>query len=451
MRTLIFFGATGNLFTRRILPALARLSWEEEFTVIALGRRLKDTASYRSFAAQFLPEFSPLFERLVYLQGDLANPQELASKLSPLLGEGPFYFYLATLPSLYHQALECIREIAASWNKEELWIALEKPFGKNSEDFLRLEGSLKELFLEDHIFYVDHYLGKGTVQNLVILKAENAFFEKLLSREFVSEVRIGIFEEEGVGERAAFYEETGAIRDIFQNHLLQILTLFAVDIPPLCEEDRKECNRFFAHLAQERAKLLKALCFPESHLIELGQYAGYREEVGNAHSRRETFFSFPVFLDTERWRGVPFYLVSGKKLAVRRSFIEVLFRSLVSPPNRLYIEIQPEERIDLMLFVRQPGRNLDSVPAWLRCTTSGTFQAKSPEAYEKILYDFLHNDRTLFPDSSFVRNSWRVTEKLLTLLEENPPRLCRYREGVVTPEAIFSAKRVPDEMCLERL
>lgn len=450
MRTLIFFGATGNLFTRKILPALAYLSWEEEFTVVALGRRLKDTASYRSFVAGFLPGFSPLLERLIYLQGDLENPRELALKLSPFLGEGPLYFYLATLPSLYHQALDCIRKAVVSRKREELFVALEKPFGKDSEDFLHLEESLKEVFPEDHVFYVDHYLGKGTVQNLVILKAENAFFERLLSREFVSEVRIGIFEEEGVGERAAFYEETGAIRDIFQNHLLQVLTLFAVDIPPLCEEDRKECNRFFAHLARERAKLLKALRFPESDLIELGQYAGYRDEVGNIHSRRETFFFFPVFLDTERWRGVPFYLVSGKKLAVKRSFIEVLFRSVVSPPNRLYIEIQPEERIDLMLFVRQPGHNLDSAPAWLHFTTSGTFQAKSPEAYEKILYDFLHNDRTLFPDSSFIRESWKVTEKLLAVLEESPPKMCRYREGAVTPEAIFSSKRVPDEMCLER-
>ncbi|MCS7242572.1 hypothetical protein [Candidatus Caldatribacterium sp.] len=450
MRTLIVFGATGNLFTRRILPALARLSLEEEFTVVALGRRVKDTASYQAFIAPFLPKHSPLFERLVYLQGDLAHPRDLALKLSPLLKEGPLYFYLATLPSLYHQAIACVREIASSRN-QELFIALEKPFGKSYEDFLRLEASLKSLFPEDHVFYVDHYLGKGTVQNLIILKAENPFLERLLSWEFVSEVRIGIFEEEGVGERATFYEETGAIRDIFQNHLLQMLTLFAVDVPPLCDEDRRECNRFFAHLAQERAKLLTSLRFPENRLIELGQYASYRDEVGNEHSRRETFFCFPVFIDTERWKNVPFYLASGKKLATKRSCIEVLFNSVGFPPNTLYIEIQPEERIDLLLFVRKPGRGLDSVPVRLNFTTSGSFQAKSPEAYENILYDFLHNDRTLFPDSSFVRESWKVTEKLLAFLEESPPRLCRYWENIVTPEVIFSVKRIPDEMCLGRL
>lgn len=451
MRTLVFFGATGNLFTRRILPALANLSREEEFAVIALGRRFSDVASYRTFVLPFLPGPSPLLERLVYLRGDIQNPKDLIPKLSPLLREGPIYFYLATLPSLYRLALSAIKELVALRNPEELFIALEKPFGKDSRDFLSLKEDLRSVFPEDHIFYVDHYLGKGTVQNLIILKAENLFFERLLSREFVSEVRIAIFEEEGVGERAAFYEETGAIRDIFQNHLLQILTLFAVDIPPLCDEDRRECNRFLMQLAEERTKLLAFLRLPENNLIELGQYAGYRDEVGNRESRRETFFCFPVFLDTERWKGVPFYLSSGKRLQAKRSFIEVLFHSVVSPPNRIYIEIQPEERIDLMLFVRKPGRNLDSLPVRLNFTASGTFQAKSPEAYEKILYDFLHNDRTLFPTSSFVEESWKATEKLLHLLEANPPKICRYQEGMLTPEALFMAKRIPDEMCLERL
>lgn len=451
MRTLVFFGATGNLFTRRILPALANLSREEEFVVIALGRRFSDVASYRTFVLPFLPGPSPLLERLVYLRGDIQNPKDLIPKLSPLLREGPIYFYLATLPSLYRLALSAIKELVALRNPGELFIALEKPFGKDSRDFLSLKEDLRSVFPEDHIFYVDHYLGKGTVQNLIILKAENLFLERLLSREFVSEVRIAIFEEEGVGERAAFYEETGAIRDIFQNHLLQILTLFAVDIPPLCDEDRRECNRFLMQLAEERTKLLAFLRLPENNLIELGQYAGYRDEVGNRESRRETFFCFPVFLDTERWKGVPFYLSSGKRLQAKRSFIEVLFHSVVSPPNRIYIEIQPEERIDLMLFVRKPGRNLDSLPVRLNFAASGTFQAKSPEAYEKILYDFLHNDRTLFPTSSFVEESWKATERLLHLLEANPPKICRYQEGMLTPEALFTAKRIPDEMCLERL
>lgn len=451
MRTLVFFGATGNLFTRRILPALVNLSREEEFAVIALGRRFSDVASYRTFVLPFLPGPSPLLERLVYLRGDIQNPKDLIPKLSPLLREGPIYFYLATLPSLYRLALSAIKELVALRNPEELFIALEKPFGKDSRDFLSLKEDLRSVFPEDHIFYVDHYLGKGTVQNLIILKAENLFFERLLSREFVSEVRIAIFEEEGVGERTAFYEETGAIRDIFQNHLLQILTLFAVDIPPLCDEDRRECNRFLMQLAEERTKLLAFLRLPENNLIELGQYAGYRDEVGKRESRRETFFCFPVFLDTERWKGVPFYLSSGKRLQAKHSFIEVLFHSVVSPPNRIYIEIQPEERIDLMLFVRKPGRNLDSLPVRLNFAASGTFQAKSPEAYEKILYDFLHNDRTLFPTSSFVEESWKATEKLLHLLEANPPKICRYQEGMLTPEALFMAKRIPDEMCLERL
>lgn len=451
MKTLVFFGATGHLFTRKILPALAVLSQEEPFRVVALGRRFPDSASYRDFAAQFIPHPSPLFERLTYVQGDLLNLRDLVSRTLPVLGEGPLYFYLATLPSLYQHALSCIEALLAQRSPCEHFIALEKPFGNGSRDFAVLEHHLKRLFPEDHIFYVDHYLGKNTVQNLVILKAENPFLERLLSREFVTEVHIGLFEEEGVGERGAFYEETGAIKDVFQNHLLELVTLLAVDIPPLCDEDRRECNRFFSHLSQKQTALLSRLRLPESRLVTLGQYEGYRKEVGNPESRRETFFLFPVFLEVERWGGVPFYLASGKRLAVKTTFIEVLFHSTLSPPNKLRIEIQPEERIDLVVFVRKPTRSLDSAPVRLNVTTSGAFQAKSPEAYEKILFDFLHNDRTLFPDSAFIRESWRVTEALLAALAVTPPRICRYREGVLTPEDLFTAKRIPDEMCLEQL
>lgn len=446
MRTLVFFGATGNLFTRKILPALATLSAEQEFTVVALGRRFKDHASYRAFVAQLLPRPSPLLERLTYVQGDLENPGELALKISPLLGNGPLYFYLATLPSLYRDALHCIEALAQGRNPKDLFVALEKPFGRDERDFLALEESLKSVFPEEHIFYVDHYLGKGTVQNLVVLKAENLFIERLLSREFVQEVHIGVFEEEGVGERGAFYEETGAIKDIFQNHLLQLFTLLAVDIPPLCAEDQKECTRFFLQLSRERARLLSQVRLPESHEVQLGQYAGYREEVRNPSSLRETFFFFPLFLDTERWRGVPFYVASGKKTAQKRSFIEVLFHSVVTPPNRLLIEIQPEERIDLVVSVRKPQRELESTPVTLNFTYSGAFQASTPEAYEKILYDFLHHDRTLFPDSSFIQEAWRLTDRLLANLKTHPPAFCRYREGVLTPEILFREKRIPDEM-----
>jgi glucose-6-phosphate 1-dehydrogenase len=327
-------------------------------------------------------------------------------------------------------------------------VALEKPFGRDERDFLALEESLRNIFPEEHVFYVDHYLGKGTVQNLVVLKAENFFIERLLSREFVQEVHIGVFEEEGVGERGAFYEETGAIKDIFQNHLLQLFTLLAVDIPPLCAEDQKECARFFFQLSRERARLLSQVRLPESREVQLGQYAGYREEVRNPSSLRETFFFFPLFLDTERWRGVPFYVASGKKTAQKRSFVEVLFHSVVTPPNRLIIEIQLEERIDLVVSVRKPQRELESTPVTLNFTYSGAFKANTPEAYEKILHDFLYHDRTLFPDSSFIQEAWRLTDRLLENLRTHPPAFRRYREGVLTPEILFREKRIPDEMCL---
>ncbi len=456
MRTLVFFGATGNLFTRKILPALVSLSsLGETFRVLAIGRRFEDTSSYCSFIATLLcPLFPqdvllPFLERVTYVRGDILE-KDLAGRLSHLFSPRDYlYFYLSTLPSLYRPALHLVAQLCQEMAPESLCVALEKPFGQSGKDFLLLEEDLKHVFPEDHVFYVDHYLGKATVQNLIVLKAENLFVERLLSREFVEEVRIAVFEEEGVGERGTFYEETGAIKDIFQNHLLQLLSLLTVDIPPLCEEDQRECTAFLSKMAKRKAALLSRIRLPKGEDVQLGQYEGYRRETGNPYSLRETFFFLPLFLETERWRGVPFYLASGKRMAEKRSFIEVLFSSTTPSPNRLIIEIQPEERIDLIVHVRTPELVLGSSPVTLNFSYSGTFKANTPQAYEKILYDFLHRDRTLFPDSAFIREAWHITDALLATLQRNPPRFCRYREGMLTSTALFTAKKISNEICLE--
>ena len=455
MRTLVFFGATGNLFTRKILPALVSLFLAgEEFRVIAVGRRLEDAPSYHSFVITLLGSSFPhnallsFLKRVSYVRGDIFE-KDLTGRLSSLLSPKDYlHFYLSTLPSLYRPVLHLVTQLCQKMAPENLYVALEKPFGQSGRDFLLLEEDLKRLFPEDHIFYVDHYLGKATVQNLIVLKAENLFIERLLSREFVEEVHAAVFEEEGVGERGAFYEETGAIKDIFQNHLLQLLSLLAVDIPPLCEEDQRECTAFLSEMAKRKAALLSRIRLPKGEDVQLGQYEGYRRETGNPYSWKETFFFLPLFLETERWRGVPFYLASGKRMAEKRSYLEVIFSSTTPSPNRLIIEIQPEERIDLVIHVRTPELVLGSSPVTLNFSYSGTFKANTPQAYEKILYDFLHGDRTLFPDSAFIREAWHITDALLATLQRNPPRFCRYREGMLTSTTLFTGKKISNEICL---
>ncbi len=425
MKTLVFFGATGNLFTHKILPSLGHLLTQDggDFSIVAIGRRSPNLASYQQFLltlghkdVSLSPEaFSQLFQRLTYIQSDIKNG-DLFLKLAPHLEGKEVFFYLATLPSLYPEVLRQLKR----WNQTHPLpksIALEKPFGSDEESFLALERELRDLFPEERVFYVDHYLGKSTVLSLIILKAENLFIEKLLSRHYLKEVRIAVCEEEGVEERAQFYEETGALRDIFQNHLLQLLTLFAIDIPPLCEEDRRECQLFQEKVAQEKVRLLEKVRLPRKEEIILGQYQGYREAVGNPSSSTETLIHIPIYIENARWRGVPFRMFTGKKMAEKRSFIEVIFHSVTPWPNRLVIEIQPEERIDFYINVKTPSIELTSVPAKLNFSYFGTFGAKSPQAYQKIIHDFLHGERTLFPNSAFIRRAWQITDALKRTIE----------------------------------
>lgn len=453
MKTLIFFGATGNLFTQKIFPALSSLFYHYEIrdlALIALGRRFSKEGDYRRFLQKIRQrEEKELLERVFYLPGDLENP-EIPSKLSQLInktGKEEAIFYLSLPPSLYNSALKTIEKTLSLSSPSTKKVALEKPFGSSEKDFEELEKALKKIFREEEIFYVDHYLGKATVQNLIILKAENLFIEKLLSRSFVKEVRIAVSEKEGVGERKKFYEETGAIKDVFQNHLLQLLTLLAIDIPPLCEEDRKECQRFLENVGQAKSHLLTEIQLPPPEAIYLGQYQNYQEEVENPHSQIETLVYLPLYISSERWQGVPFRMLTGKRMAERESFLEVVFHSHFPEDNLLRIEIQPEERIDLLIRVKTPGMGLYSSPTRLNFTYSGSFGANTPEAYEKIIYDLLAGDRTLFPDSTFIRHAWQIVDRLASIIHKERIKPHLYPVDTLTPGDFWSS---PPQITISR-
>ncbi|MEN3186502.1 MAG: hypothetical protein ABDK94_03725 [Atribacterota bacterium] len=442
MTTLVFFGATGHLFTKKIFPALASFSSEdfENLSILAIGRRFTTPDEYANFLSGLHPNAGEILKRIQYLKAD-AKEEDLVPKLTAHLSTQEVLFYLATLPSIYPDILKQIHRWRTQNPAVSTRIALEKPFGQDETGFTVLEKELRKTFAEEDIFYVDHYLGKSTVLGLIILKAENLFMEKLLSREHLQEVRIAVCETEGVEEREKFYEETGAIRDIFQNHILQLLTLFAIDIPPLCEEDKRECQRFQQKVAEEKVRLLEMVRLPEAQDIFLGQYEGYRQEAHNPHSHTETLLSIPLFIDSPRWHSVPFRILTGKKMAERRSFIEAIFHSVMPSPNRLSIEIQPEERIDLFINVKTPSMDLSSTMAKLNFNYFGTFGAKSPEAYQKILYDFIRHDRTLFPNSQFIRQSWKITDELRQKIEQYNRIPIPYPPHVLRAEDFFIRHR----------
>ena len=368
-----------------------------------------------------LPILESLFSRTSYFRGDIVAPAQFASFISRyhLFQYQEVLFYLSTLPSLYPETLRLIKDLTdaapPSLSKK---IIIEKPFGSNQKSFEALDQSLKDIFPEEKIFFVDHYLGKDTVQNIIILKAENFFIEKLLSTEYVEEIRIVVSEKDGVGTRGNFYEETGAIRDILQSHIMQLISLIAMDIPPLCEEDKKECHDFIEKMLGKKTEAIHHLKLPEANQIHLGQYQSYTDEISAPHSQTETFISLPLYLPTPRWKEVPFWIVTGKKMAEKKSYIEVVFRSSIEVKNRLIIKIQPEEKIDLIIHTKIPGEGLTSSPVRLNFNSLGTFGINSPEAYENILLDCYRGDKTLFPDSTFILYSWKLIDELKKMIQD---------------------------------
>ncbi|HSV31254.1 MAG TPA: hypothetical protein VLH40_04425 [Atribacteraceae bacterium] len=452
MKTFVFFGGTGNLFSGKIYPAFYYLLLREkltDFRVVAVGRRFESEGNYRQFLSYTLEQNIPhvtvavlrnLLKRTQYVRGDIGSPEDFFdfAGRAGLADSQEILFYLATLPSLYERFLELLETtILPSLPTVTRKIILEKPFGTDRDSFEILDERLKKIFSEHQTYYVDHYLGKNTVKNLIILKAENLILERLLHREYVKEVRIAVSEKGGVGKRGSFYEETGAIKDVFQNHLLQLLALIATESPALCEEDRRECGAFLDQLNHMKSEVLRQVRLPETSQVSIGQYIGYREETNHLASTTETLVSLPLFLNSSRWKGVPFRLVTGKKMAERRSLIEVIFHSVTEQPNRLVIEIQPEERIDLIVNAKTPGLGLFSAPVKMNFTYAGTFGGPGPEAYESILFDCYHGDKTLFPDSEFIRLSWSLTDQLKDMLKHNHVPLEHYPPVVYQPERFW--------------
>ena len=452
----VFFGATGNLFTEKIFPAFYHIISRrkiDNFRILAIGRRFGDVQSYKSFLRQSLSNKIPhldfsaldrLFHKTNYYQGDVDDPQPLIAFLADyqLTNYQEILFYLSTLPSIYTRVLQLIERInehiPLNIPKK---IIIEKPFGFDKKSFILLNQLFSKLTPERNIYYVDHYLGKDTVQNIIVLKAENWFIEKLLSEGYVKEIHIVVSEKEGVGTRGQFYEETGAIRDIFQNHLLQLLSLIAMDIPPLCQEDKIECSSFLNSMQQKKIEVIQNLKLPTAKQVFLGQYQSYTQEISNPFSKTETLICLPLYVSSKRWSGVPFWIITGKKLAQKISYIEIIFHSTTPNENRLIIEIQPEEKIDLVIQVKIPGMGLSSSPVHLNFNSLGTFGINSPEAYENILVDCYRGDKTLFPNSQFILHSWEIVDKLRDLIYKEQVQVEKYIDNHYHAEEFINLKK----------
>jgi len=450
---LVLFGGTGDLAHRKVVPALYQL-WRtnllpHEFMLVAVGRRPYDDASFRADIRSSLATYSrvPVEEgpehqflaRIVYHQGDFSEPEaydRLATRLDALDEEhgthGNRLFYLATKPSAFTEVIAQLGRVGldhehhlGGWRR----IVIEKPFGRDFDSAVRLNREVLKVFREKQVYRIDHYLGKETVRNLLVFRFGNGIFEPLWNRRYVDHVQITVAESIGVENRGAFYEETGASRDVLQNHLMQLLSLVAMEPPATFEADA---------LRDEKVKVLRAIAPLSPHQVRTdvvrGQYgpgwvaaqpvAGYRSEPDvDPESETETFVAARFEIDDWRWAGVPFYVRTGKRLPKRSSEIAIQFRpvphrlfkdSSVDPdPNLLALRIQPDEGILLRFGSKVPGLGLDVRSVNMDFTYGSTFNVDSPDAYETLLLDALLGDASLFTRADEVEEAWGIVTPII--------------------------------------
>ncbi|HXJ43554.1 MAG TPA: glucose-6-phosphate dehydrogenase [Bryobacteraceae bacterium] len=436
---LVFFGATGDLAYKQIFPALQALVKRHDFHMPIVGvakagwnlDQLKERArnSVSEHGGVNEAAFAKLAGLLRYVDGDYRDPDTFA-RLRTELGEAqrPLH-YLAIPPSLFHDVAE---GLAASGSAVNARVVLEKPFGRNLESASELNRILYKHFREDAIFRIDHFLGKEPVQNILYTRFANLFLEPLWNRNYISSVQVTMAEKFGVQGRGGFYDESGAIRDVIQNHLLQVLACLAMSPPSAMVLDS---------IRDEKTRILKAVRPLKTGDVVRGQFRGYRAEAGVAEgSKVETYAAVRLCIDTWRWAGVPFYIRAGKCLPVTCTEVVVNFKhpplgafGAMAPglPNRLRLRLSPEVVIALGMRVKVPGEHMDGEDVELVASHQNEDEM-SP--YERLLGDALRGDQSLFAREDSIEAQWRIVEDVL----DGATPVHQYEPGTWGPQAAES-------------
>ena len=462
---MVVFGASGDLTKRKLFPALYALAYRnllpERFAVVGVARTEESTRAFVSAMRKAVKEYardpfrSDVFESLAagvrYVATDFSDEggedrvRDALAELDEARGcDGNRLHYLAVPPQAFGTV---IREVGERRNRNG-WsrVIVEKPFGHDLASAQQLSAIVKEWFSEDEVFRIDHYLGKETVQNLMALRFANGIFEPIWNRQLVDHVQITVAETIGVEGRAGYYEQAGAIRDIFQNHLLQLLALTAME-PPI--DFTAEAVR------NEKVKVMRAMHTPGPKSVVRGQYGrgwvegeevrGYREEAGvDPRSLTETYIAAKLFVDNWRWADTPFYVRAGKRLARRETTIAIQFKRAPHPPfeaiagdglrpNVLLIHVQPDEGVSLAVGAKVPGAGMSIRTVHMDFLYGGAFREGVPEAYERLILDAMLGDATLFTREDEVEEQWKLVDAMVGAWGRDRPSFPDYAAGTWGP------------------
>jgi len=471
--TLVIFGATGDLARRKLLPALYNLAHDgalpERFQLVGVARKERAHEDYRAECEEAIRAFSRrppdadvlkgLLENVRYVAGtfdDASAYRTLGQTLDDFERDAGEVlnraFYLSTAPSFFPVI---VRQLGSSklahHEHAAVRLIVEKPFGTTLKEAQELNQTVLSIFDESQVFRIDHYLGKETVQNLLAFRFANGMFEPLWNRNYIDSVQITASEDLGIGSRAAYYDRSGALRDLIQNHMLQLLCNVAME-PPVnftAEEVRNEKVKVLLAVPQPTAEAI-------SEMAVRAQYGpghaggedvpGYLEEQGvPADSTTETFAALRLEVDNWRWAGVPFYLRTGKRLARKITEIAVTLKpvphlafsqsgSLGVRPNQLVLTIQPNEGVSLSLGAKIPGTRMIIRPVKMEFQYGTTFLSQSPEAYERLITDVMRGDATLFTRDDEVEAQWRICDPIVSSWAALPGPLPKYLAGSQGPE-----------------
>ena len=459
---MVIFGASGDLAHRKLMPALYSLAHEgllpPYFSIVGVAFQDYTTESFRAEMKKAVMEFSrfkpineaawnSLAEGIFYVHGDFSSDdtyvklQEILSACDAKRGtSGNRLFYLSTAPSMFETITSQLKKHTQPGQKSWQRVVVEKPFGHDLASAKVLNSHLRTLFSEKEIFRIDHYLGKETVQNILVLRFANGIYEPVWRNQFIDHVQITVAETLGVGRRASYYEEAGAVRDMMQNHMMQLLALVAME-PPISLNAEQIRN--------EKVKVLQALRPITGAEIRnstvRAQYArgflngefvpGYREEEKvSPQSQTESFAAVKLFIDSWRWTGVPFYLRHGKRMAKTGSEISIFFKKAPGvlfnaadsdtpvDMNVLTIRIQPDEGVSLRMEAKVPGQSLQIQSVKMDFRFGTEFGAASPEAYERLLLDTMIGDPTLFIRHDETEQSWMFFDPILAAWKDEGPR-----------------------------